>query len=299
MRIDLAEDRTGIEQFPSGGERLWEARGDDGSLLGRLDANGEAGYLLSADGYGHFLIASDGTDVRCAPYDSEPWRWQRYLIGQVLPLVAVLRGLEVFHSSVVETESGGTAFFGPSGSGKSSLAVGLMLRGARFLTDDVMAVEIGRSATTDQRRAAYHAAPVFAHPGFGVANIRHAVARQLTPDDLGVIGQPIGDDDEAVRLAVAVAGPPVRIGAVYFLERAPRSVEPHITEIDAVDPRLLLVSSYNFVIRTPDRLVRQLDVCSRLARSARMFRLTTPPNAPLAAVAACVQSHSSALARSA
>ena len=100
-----------------------------------------AGLSNLGPGRGENVISSDGSRLRAAARSEELLAWQRLLIAQVLPFVAVLRGLEVLHASAVVLERGAIAFLGHSGSGKTSLALALCRGGAGFLTDDVLSVE--------------------------------------------------------------------------------------------------------------------------------------------------------------
>jgi hypothetical protein len=267
--------------FPAGGEALSELRGPDGDRVGHVARDGEAGYLLHAQGYGSFVVDRAAAHVRCAPAEAVTWRWQRFLVGQVLPFVAVLHGFEVFHSSMVVIGGSAVAFLGASQAGKSSLALGCALRGARYVADDVVTVEVDRDR-------------VVAHPGFGLTSIRRDLAGQLTAGELRRLGDAVGEDDEAVRIAVDVVDGPVTVASAYFVERratGPTSIAPCVDRAS----RLLLASSYNFVLQEPDRLVRQLDVCARLAREVRLFQLTIGPGTSPFDVAQLVAEHEASL----
>jgi hypothetical protein len=56
----------------------------------------------------------------------------------VAPIVLQARGKEALHASAVRTETGIAAFCGISGTGKSTLAYGLMKRGFGLWTDDAL-----------------------------------------------------------------------------------------------------------------------------------------------------------------
>jgi ABC-type multidrug transport system ATPase subunit len=53
------------------------------------------------------------------------------VLAQVLPLAAVLRGIDVLHASAVALAAGPIAFLGGSGAGKTTLASRIVARGAR------------------------------------------------------------------------------------------------------------------------------------------------------------------------
>ena len=217
-----------------------------------LDEHPARGYLLATADFGSYLLSRDGARVRCVPPDDEEaWRWQRFLTGQVLPLAALLRGFEVFHSSAVEVGGRAIAFVGHSGAGKSSLALRLVLEGAALITDDVLVLR------AEEER-------LVAHPGAGLMNLRHAEHELYRRADVE-LGPEIGRDEKGVRLRFPRLEGPRPLAALYFLDRWGPEGETSIEPIDELDPERLLAASYNFAIRTPERMLRQLDVCARLA----------------------------------
>src|SRR5207248_1369448 len=117
-------------------DRRWNGR-----LWLAVDHHPELGYRIYAPRYGRHLVSSDGTRIVSALPNVAPWRWQRLLFAQALPLAATLQGLEALHASAVELGGKAFAFTAASGTGKTSLAMHLVARGATFLTDDVLAVE--------------------------------------------------------------------------------------------------------------------------------------------------------------
>jgi hypothetical protein len=242
----------------------------------------EGSYLLDAKGYGAFLVSADGTRVVCAPEEEEePWRWQRYLVGQVLPLVAVLHGFEVFHASVVSLGGDAFAFVGPSRAGKSTIAAALMARGARLVADDVLVVHPGDE-------------PPLAWPGFGLTSLRYDALRLLPSGIADQLGPPVGADADAVRIAVDVAPVQLRLAGIYFLERAARPGLPLLDDVVPLPARLLLGASYNLLVRTPERRIRHLDVCARLAGAVPASRIAMHPGVRPADIALAVEARASA-----
>jgi hypothetical protein len=67
------------------------------------------------------------------------------------------------------------------------------------------------------------------------------------------------------------------LAAVYLLERSADG--PTIEAVDAVDPAVLLGSTFNLSVRSPERLVRHLDLCARIATQVPMFRMRIAPGA--------------------
>ena len=99
-------------------------------------------YQLWLEDFGRYLIAADGTWIGCEA-DSAPRAAQdRFVFAQALPVAAVLQGTEVIHAGAVCGPDGAAAFLGVSGSGKTTLTAHLVLRGATFVTDDVLALAV-------------------------------------------------------------------------------------------------------------------------------------------------------------
>jgi hypothetical protein len=261
--------------------RISEHHLPDGRRFTSIDADAEHGYLLYARDSGSFSLAPDGQRIRCAPLRVPPWRWQRYLIGQVLPFASVLQGFEVFHASAAEIAGKAGVFVGGPGAGKTTLALSLAARGAGFLADDVVAV----SASPGEIRV---------EPGAGVCNIRRDVVNRLFTATNGPPGHVLGRDRETLRVTVPRRDASVRLAAIYYLDPAPRrslAIEPLVP----VDPRLLLANSFNLVIRTPERLARQLDLCARLAKEAPSYRVALPANPDPIALASSIERHAAEL----
>jgi hypothetical protein len=247
----------------AGGVRTRDLRHGAGSLT--VDYAPASGYLLNAPGTGAALISPDGLEVVCAPDPASP-DWEALLGGQVLPLVATVRGREVFHAAGVVCGDRAMMLCGPQRVGKTSLAAHLALSGAELLSDDVVAL--------DER--------LCAHSGVAVLHIRDAElkARAGSPipgyDELGITRR-------RMRLAARRSVDACPLGAVYLLERAP-SGEP-IEPILAPDPVSLLGATFNLSVQTGPRLVRQLDICARIATEVPIFRVRIVPGVGAAELA--------------
>src|SRR4051794_2602481 len=141
VRMDLARAEEIDRDWPGqGATRVLEEHFDDAAPARTIVFPPDHGYRLYARNFGLARISPSGERVVCAPPDAEPWSWQRFLVGRILPWAAVLRGREAFHASAVGVRGRAVAFVGVTGAGKTSLAVQLVARGARFLTDDVLAL---------------------------------------------------------------------------------------------------------------------------------------------------------------
>ena len=118
-----------------------ERRLRDGRLVMSVQQIPDVGYRVYAPRVGRHLVSPDGRRILSALPALKPWRWQRLLFAQVLPLAATLQGFELLHASAVELDGRTIAFVAPPGTGKTSVAAHLVAGGALLLTDDVLAFE--------------------------------------------------------------------------------------------------------------------------------------------------------------
>jgi hypothetical protein len=252
LEISGQDDGTAKLDWPEHAELVCDERQPDGSVVFRIEAHPEAGYLISGPQYGAFLLSADGQRLQCAFAGFPDGAWQRLLIAQVLPFAALLRGLEIIHASAVVTEQGAVAFVGPSRAGKTSLALELCRRGAGFLTDDVLALERVEE-------------DLLGHPGTPVAGVDHAEARRLEQTE-GRRRQEIvaiNSREQIVRMRGAVE--PTPLAALFFLDRhRDASSEPRFEP--TTDPQPLFAATFNTVLTTPSRLRGLLEVCALAAR---------------------------------
>jgi len=252
--------------------RLEDTRDADGHLVLGIDRDDRLGYRLSAPNWGEYLSSADGRHLRCAPPQLESWRRARFLTGRALPLAATLHGLEVFHASAVSLGDAAIAIVGPRHIGKTSIAVNLVLRGASFLTDDLLALE----------RAQDH---ILAHPGAAVMGVREAEYRLIEPEQRRRLGRFVQRLDKYFA-EVAREERPLRLGIMYFLERRRGTRELAIDEMLEPDPRLLLASSFfNRIVGSPERLRAQLDLCAQLSHTTVLCRASVPPSVGASALA--------------
>jgi hypothetical protein len=274
-RLDLAAPEEIDRDWPAdAARRVLEERFDDGPPARTIDAHPEAGYRLYARHFGLARISPSGAVVRCAPPDDEPWSWQRFLVGRVLPWAAVLRGYEVLHAAALGCGDRAIAIVGETGMGKTSLAVQLVIRDMGFFSDDVLALE--RTG-----------AEILAHPGAGIASIRDAERDAMPAESWARLGKVLGHSGKTY-LEIGCAARPLPLGALYFLTRGETaSIEP----IARIDPRLLLSSTFVLGVQTPDRLLNQLETCSAIARAVPIFRLTTAPHLDAARTAGMLHDH--------
>jgi hypothetical protein len=201
--------------------------------------------------------------------------WEPLLTAQVLPFVSALGGLEPFHASAVAIADQAWLLIGPSGAGKTTLAAHLIaLADAQLIADDVAAVELGRDGALQVHNSGryLHLDPALADHLLG-----------LSPSTLVEAGY---RDGIKRRLMGAQPAHVLPLGGVILLDPV-RDGELAVTPVADVPPWDLLGSTFVVAQRSPERLARQLEICHAIARTVRVYRLssganTTPRDAALA-----------------
>jgi hypothetical protein len=248
--LDVVLDQRCVTLWPSDARMISAQRESDGTIAIRIDAHREAGYQLSGPRYGRHVISSDGRRLRCMPQCAAQEDWQRFMIGQVLPFAAAVNGLEVLHAAAVGFGRRALALVGPSGAGKTSLALALCALGGVLLADDVLALE---------RREQQ----LFAHPGTPAVGVTHREAERLGGRLAGALTLAVNERERLIKVPLGAYPLPLR--AVLFLEPGSECpIEPKFETVPGAGA--LLSSTFNFVLDDSKRLVRLLDVSQLAAR---------------------------------
>lgn len=235
----------------NGEEILWVDRLENGDV--RIDAPAAA----------RFQIARDASAVRCERIDP---LFDALLVGQVFPMLAAMRGLEVFHAAAVAMDGKAWLFAADSGVGKTTLTAHLIAGGATLLADDVVAITGDESDLTVLGTS-------------GPLRLHEPTAAELLADadsDRFVLAST--DSDKVLLRAAETIEHPVPLGGIVLLSRTPS--EPPSVEHVQLGAAELLSATFNLAIRTPERLLRQLDLCHRIAAEIPAYRVEvggTPP----------------------
>ena len=275
LKVALSDVATTDANWPAAtAERTFEMADPSGERVFTIDRAPDAGYRVWIAGLGLCVISPRGERILCAPADGHG-RWH-LLIGQGLPIAAALQGLEVLHASAVSFGSRSVAFVAPSGTGKTSLALHLLAHGAGFLADDVVALEAAGDT-------------LVTYPGIGLAHAPQTERASLERAGVDLRWPRGPGSKEHVRIALPQGAVP--LAAAYFLERTPTVGRTEIIPIDPPDPCLLLGATFVSHVPTADRLITQLDVCSRIARTVALFRVRVPVGGRAADLAELVGRH--------
>ena len=274
----VSEDDAGKLWCEGDAKRLVNWRFDDGSALLSIDCHPDAGFRLCALRQGIHMVSADGSHIWSCPDGADDWVWQRYLMGQVLPLASILNGLEPLHASAVEIDGKAVAFAGPSGRGKTSLGLNLVLRGARFLTDDVAATNL------------LDGQPMV-NPGPRVANLDKDEDLLLGPRRAR-LGQPLGFDETGVRLRLCgPAGQRSPLRALYFFDRGADCPQVRFDELRGVPYAMFLQHCFTPFLSTPERMLNQLETLTAIANRVRVFQLSVPVTMSASDLSGHVESH--------
>ena len=233
--------------------------GDPAAPDATIDHAEALGYRLSARYFGTCVVRPGAERVDCAPPPVPAWRWQRFLVGRVLPFVAMHRGYEILHASAVALDGRVFAFAGQRGWGKTSLAVNLILgAGARLVTDDVLVIEVRDGQP-------------YVHPGLGVTNLRLVEEERLaeTAAQLGsMLGRTGRSKSHYTAARETEALPLARLHLLTGGEEETATIRP-VT----VAPTQLLGNAFLVGAREPDSLARLLSTCGVVAETVEILEV--------------------------
>jgi hypothetical protein len=125
--------------LPDGGPVRQHWRDADGSLVATGGADHD-GWWMHWPALGTYVFGESGPVVAYpCPGSNRGALLDSYTRG-VVPVVMLARGCEALHASAVLTAAGVVAFCALSGTGKSSLALALAVRGLPLWADDTVAL---------------------------------------------------------------------------------------------------------------------------------------------------------------
>lgn len=213
-----------------------------------------------------YTVSSDGREIVCrvaagAPSES----WQTYLLGPVLSFALLKNGVEPLHATAVEVNGHAVGFLGESGQGKSTLAAGLLQRGHRLLTDDLLVLR--------EREGAF-----WAYPGPARIKLFPDQARDLPGDyGAGVSMNPFTSKLVIPLRATHFQKTAAPLQVLYVLHSPEKRLRSaiHISKLRPRNAFLeLLKHTFNRVFVTPDRIRRQFGLLTDLATKVPIRRVS-------------------------
>ena len=248
-------------RFPSGRPMLIVRRDEDA-------------YHIWAPRHGRYTVSNDGLRIAARVPAAADWWWTKLLFAQVLPLAASLQGVECLHASCVALDGRAYALSAPSGTGKSSCALHLATRGARFVCDDILAIDVGDGGVS-----------VHCGPRFSAADPAELarVPPESRPRTL------VARDDPKTYVELAPACGPLPLERMYFLRRGSAARALEIRPLD--DARPVLASRFLSYLTDPDQLLRHLETAAAVAAHVDVVEVLIPGEVGAVSVAEAIAEH--------
>ena len=252
LRVELAEPEELDREWSGGAEPPAIARAFvDGSDW--TAERGAAGDVRMDHPLARFHLNRGAALLRCAPADRDDAAWRRLLLDTALVTVSLVCGHDALHAGCVVTGGRAAAIAGARGSGKTSLLLELMRRGASFLADDVVMLRVETDA-------------VMALPAPPLVNLPTAAIAGGLAEPLHGIG-----DECWARIHHPYAAP-APLHTVLVLERTAGAGDATITSLRE-PAAALLVHALQSGAR-PERREERFAVLSQLARTAEVIGVT-------------------------
>jgi hypothetical protein len=240
------------------GVELWR---DTGDAVVAYSAMVNGRHWIDMPSVARFCFEGAGSDVKAHPYPGARAEVVRDAYRRaVLPMVVQARGMEVLHASAVVTDTGVVAFCGQSGTGKSTIAVGLGCRGYRIWADDTVAFE---------------------SPGAAVLAIPLPFGIQLRPEAAAFFARS-GNDAPMGRLHFETergSSPAAPLVAVCMLERVSSLkggvAAARLPSVSAL--RAVLPHAFCFSLRDPRTKRRMMEHYLRLVERIPCFAIRFRP----------------------
>ncbi|MDE3169523.1 MAG: hypothetical protein KGL75_05210 [Acidobacteriota bacterium] len=186
-----------------------------------------------------------------------------YFLGPVMGFVLRMRGVTCLHASAVAIDGRAAAFVGPTGSGKSTTAAGLSLRGHAVVSDDIVAL-----SEMDGR---FYAAPAYPYVMLWPEAVEALCGA-------GKILPAVSNNFEKRRLSIDAdrfSGKSVALKAIFMLGE--RTGEPAAPWIEEIAPREALVSlvanTYANLLLDDAMRAREFEILGRLVNAVPVWRI--------------------------
>jgi len=258
-RVDAHALASAWRESP--GESLWRTKFPDGAIVS-VEQGSEGEQRIAYGELAAFQIAADGHELRWAQTSNDDAAVQRFLLDTCLWWTSMTLGFELLHASAVRLANGElVAIAGPTGAGKTSLAIELIRQGATPFADDVLAIR-----REDSR--------VVSHPGPALMNVPDA-ARTAVQDWTTPIASFPGQGETWMAVDRAAAKP-ASLSAAIVLDRGPKNA----LEMLRLQPSPLTFMGYTWgLTNTGARGESSFETFADLAESAPAYHLNAPADA--------------------
>ena len=221
-----------------------------------------SGLRLVYDDTGCFDISADGRRiVWFRPADPPLENARTDVTSRVLAAALHAAGTLTLHASAVVVDGQALGFIAPKFHGKSTLALGLVARGARLLTDDTLPVV---------------PSPATALPGIHAVRLWDDSADRLAA---GIQSRRVGPKRVFSALPMeGIARAATPLAALYVLAPVRALDDSHVamrTRVSEVDAALLILAHARLApLFTKSEAPALFHAASRLARAVPVYRLT-------------------------
>lgn len=246
--------------FPLGSEEV------EPGILVALSRHDD-GLRLVFDDTGTFDVSTDGSTIEwAAPEGVDLDAARKDVLGRVMAVALQQQGVVALHGSAVSLGGIGVCFLAPKFHGKSTTAAALVDAGARFLTDDLVAID--------------EASPPHILPGVPIFQLWRDSAERVGSGAADVPGT--SSDAKFQRhwgRGVGQRGTGARLGAIYLL--VPRPADPAAavvrTRLSSVEAALALLGQSKLArLLGPEGRQTLLAATTRLADQVPVYRLAVP-----------------------
>jgi hypothetical protein len=234
----------------------------------RTTGVGELTFMVTLrsqqDGTALLTCSTTGESASCPQSVAVPLTLH-FIAGRLGEALAA-RGLLLVHAAAVVSEAGGLVISGPSGTGKTTLALGLARRGLGLLSDEMAVLSADAPSLLAYRRSLH------VRPGTPELIAELEPLRDRAPVDLGGGNSWSLTPRELETLMPVRLASTGRLHAVLLLD--PRGPSDRHAELTELEPGLAAVELAH---ATPAAAVRLNDVLSTLGRhlaTVRCARLT-------------------------
>ncbi|WP_414468881.1 hypothetical protein [Methanobacterium sp. ACI-7] len=174
-----------------------------------IGANNHKDIIIKWDGIGKFKL-SNGSEIIVAPETENREILYSYIMGPIMATLLYQRGLLVLHGSAIKTDMGVIAFLGPSGFGKSTIAMALNNKGYQVIADDILAIKV---EPVDN--------PVVL-PGFPQLKLSSTIIELMMENSEVITKNILNSEKYVIKFSDFLDGP-LNIKKIYVLEKGPDS----------------------------------------------------------------------------
>ena len=191
-----------------------------------------------------------------------------YAFSFVLSFALLRTGDEALHATVIESGGQAIGFLGNSGAGKSTLASYFLRKGSRLVTDDLL-------------RVTFRDQSVIAHPGpQRIKLLPESAAEHVQGTACTVSMNPFSAKQLIVPAGDQRMDRGVPLRALYLLdclEKIDESNSVGAERLRSGEATLTVIAStFNAIVKTPERLGRQLRFAGQILSKVPIIRLSYP-----------------------